>query len=119
MLHYSQSVVRDQHHYKFFTSCGQTPIALLLVTLHTHMSISHPQGKKCYPQTQAAAEERVCYQRTPSRMVYLNLVVNAVKRLRTQKQAGEAAQELLDQDPQCKHLYCCIFIISLRATEAA
>ncbi|XP_050717925.1 titin homolog isoform X2 [Eriocheir sinensis] len=54
----------------------------------------------------AAAEERVCYQRTPSRMVYLNLVVNAVKRLRTQKQAGEGAQELLDQDPQLAEKMC-------------
>ncbi|XP_063849289.1 serine-rich adhesin for platelets-like isoform X2 [Scylla paramamosain] len=54
----------------------------------------------------AAAEERVCYKRAPSRMVYLNLVVNAVKRLRTQQQAGEEAQELLDKDPQLAEKMC-------------
>ncbi|XP_071521354.1 uncharacterized protein [Panulirus ornatus] len=48
----------------------------------------------------AAAEECVCVKRASSRMVYLNLAVNAVKRLRTQQKAGEAAQELLDKDPQ-------------------
>ncbi|XP_042222013.1 serine-rich adhesin for platelets-like isoform X2 [Homarus americanus] len=47
-----------------------------------------------------AAEERVCFKRASSRMVYLNLAVNAVKRLRTQREVGEAAQELLDNDPQ-------------------
>ncbi|XP_045126567.1 NK-tumor recognition protein-like [Portunus trituberculatus] len=54
----------------------------------------------------AAAEERVCYKRAPSRMVYLNLVVNAVKRLRTQQQAGEEAQELLENDPQLAEKMC-------------
>lgn len=48
----------------------------------------------------AMAEERVCYNRASSRMVYLNLAVNALKRLRTQQAAGEAAQELIDNDPQ-------------------
>lgn len=48
------------------------------------------------------AEERVCFQRATSRMVYLNLAVNAVKRLRNQQEAGEAAQELLDTDPSFK-----------------
>lgn len=50
------------------------------------------------------AEERVCYNRASSRMVYLNLAVNTLKRLRTQQSAGEAAQELIDSDPQCKTL---------------
>ncbi|XP_042869553.1 biorientation of chromosomes in cell division protein 1-like 1 isoform X2 [Penaeus japonicus] len=48
----------------------------------------------------AMAEERVCYNRASSRMVYLNLAVNTLKRLRTQQSAGEAAQELIDSDPQ-------------------
>ncbi|KAK8723670.1 hypothetical protein OTU49_011488, partial [Cherax quadricarinatus] len=54
----------------------------------------------------AAAEEHTCYKRASSRMVYLNLTVNAIKRLRTQQKAGEAAQELLDKDPQfADHLF--------------
>lgn len=50
----------------------------------------------------AVAEERVCFTRATSRMVYLNLAVNALKRLRTNKEVGEAAQELIDKEPQCK-----------------
>ncbi|KAK7068614.1 RNA exonuclease 1 [Halocaridina rubra] len=48
------------------------------------------------------AEEKVCFQRASSRMVYLNLAVNAVKRLRNQQEASDAALELMDTDPSFK-----------------
>ncbi|KAB7508174.1 RNA exonuclease 1-like protein [Armadillidium nasatum] len=49
----------------------------------------------------ALAEESICHKRATTRMVYLNLAVNILKKLRA-CQISEAAQELLLNDPKYK-----------------
>lgn len=47
------------------------------------------------------AEEKHCHERCTSRMVYLNLAVNTVKKLRSGT-ISEAALETLEKEGVCK-----------------
>ena len=49
----------------------------------------------------AVAEEMVCHERAPNRVVYLNIVANTIRRLRS-KSVCDAAKELMEKDPMFK-----------------